>query len=397
MPAPKKTKPSKSVPFYKRHWGSNEARYRTRLWHHFKRVIRFEKPRFWWAEAKWWKRIIVIIIAVVMAWAGVMYGIARWYIASQAGTPQQFGVTFIPSYAQYFGLDPQQTLNASINDLNVRRFRLVSYWNDIEPTPGNYDFSQLDWQFKQIEAVHGTITLAVGLRQPRWPECHEPDWAKDEPRDVWYPQLKEFMRRVVERYKDSPSLVSYQLENEFFLKAFGKCTDFDRQRLMDEFNYVKSLDPDHPVIIARSNNALGLPVGQPTPDEFGVSVYKRVWDQTITHRYFEYPFPAWFYGFLAGAGKIVTGKNLIIHELQAEPWIPDGFDLNTSSVEEQNKSMNAERLKSRFEYGRATGMKNVDMWGMEWWYWRKVKFHDDSLWNVARDEFIKTQNASTYK
>ena len=33
-----------------------------------------------------------------------------------------------------------------------------------------------------------------------------------------------------------------------------------------------------PIIIGRSNNALGFPIGQPQPNEFSISVYQRVWD-----------------------------------------------------------------------------------------------------------------------
>ena len=43
-------------------------------------------------------------------------------------------------------------------------------------------------------------------------------------------------------------------------------------------------DP-HQIIIARSNNALGMPLGQPRPDVFSITVYKRVWDGNVTHRF----------------------------------------------------------------------------------------------------------------
>src|SRR5262249_2552696 len=149
------------------------------------------------------------------------------------------------------------------------------------------------------------VSLAIGLRQPRWPECHSPAWAKVDttPESDWYPELQSFIAAVVARYKDNPALESYQLENEFFLTAFGRCTNFNRQRLINEYGLVKGIDSTHPIIVSRSNNAIGFPIGEPTPDEFGVSVYKRVWDKTITKRYFEYPFPAWFYAFLGGGGK----------------------------------------------------------------------------------------------
>ncbi|MEO8785080.1 MAG: hypothetical protein ABI221_02045, partial [Candidatus Saccharimonadales bacterium] len=134
------------------------------------------------------------------------------------------------------------------------------------------------------------------------------------------------------------------------------------------------------------------------PDIVAVSVYKRVWDKTLTHRYFEYPFPAWFYGFLAGADKIATGKDTIIHELQAEPWLPPGFNMNDpKSSAEAAKSMNPARLKDRIQYGEATGMKTIDLWGSEYWYYRKEKLHDPGLWNVAKTAIHDAQDGTAYQ
>ncbi len=339
----------------------------------------------------WLRRTLLWFFTFLILWTGSMYGIAQWYIFKHHNDQLHLGVTFIPDYAEYFGLDARDTMRAIIDDLHVKNFRLVSYWEDIEPSPGVFDFSKLDWQFAMANATGAKVSLAIGLRQPRWPECHQPTWVDGQPKSVWYPELKEVMGKVIEHYKSNLALDSYQLENEFFLSVFGECKDFDRARLVDEASFVKSLDPNHTLIISRSNNALGLPVGKPTPDEFGVSVYKRVWDKTLTRRYFEYPFPAWFYGFLAGAGELLTGKNMIIHELQAESWLPDGYDMRTASLAEMNKSLDAKRLKDRFQYAKATGMKSIDLWGVEWWYYRKVKLNDPSLWDVAQTEFSKTK------
>ncbi|HVX58459.1 MAG TPA: beta-galactosidase [Candidatus Saccharimonadales bacterium] len=341
--------------------------------------------QFW--HRNWWNKLLTIIVAIVIVMVGAMYGIAEWYIHSQADKPLEQGVSFIPDYAQSLGLDPQQTMD-SLLDINVRYFRMTSYWSDMEPTPGHYDFSQLDWEFKKAETKHAKVILTVGLRQPRWPECHSPSWIDtSKPTGEWQPQLESFMRAVIDRYKNSPSLESYQLENEYFLKGFGECTDYSRQRLIDEYNLVKRTDPGHPVIIGRSNNSLGFPTGQPQPDEFSISVYKRVWDAGVTHRYLEYPQPAWFYGFLAGTQKIFLHKNMMIGELQAEAWPPRGQTIQETSLSEQNKSLDAKRLKDRFQYGRATGMHQIYLWGGEYWYYRMVKLHDPSLWNVARQEF----------
>jgi hypothetical protein len=346
-------------------------------------------PRHYWRRS-WWQKLVSIVVVIVILLVGGMYGIAQWYIHSEQG-PQQLGVSFIPDYAQSLGVNPQQTMDALIN-IGVKQFRLVSYWSDMEPSSGHYDFSQLDWEFQKAEAAHAKVILTLGLRQPRWPECHAPSWVNTSaPDSQWQPQLEAFMQKVVQRYQHSPSLQSYQVENEYFLQGFGSCTNFDHSRLVSEYNLVKQLDPTRPIIIGRSNNAIGLPTGQPQPDEFGISVYKRVWDAGVTHRYLEYPYPAWYYGFLAGLQKIVTGKDMMIDELQAEAWTPHGQTIQQTSLAEQNKSLDAKRLKDRFQYGRATGMRQIDLWGAEYWYYRAQVLHDPSLWNVAQQEFRASQ------
>ncbi len=344
-------------------------------------------PIHFWRSRKFWHKVVAIFLALIFFCISGMWGIAQWYIHKHQSEPLQLGVTFIPSYANYFDLDPQSTLRAIFDDLGVKRVRLVSYWDDGEPTQGNYNFKDLDWEFAMAQQYGAKVSLAIGLRQPRWPECHMPSWAERQSKPEWYPELKDYMTAVINRYKDNPALDSYQLENEFFLTVFGHCTDFDRARLVDEFKLVKSLDNKHTLVVSMSNNAIGTPVGEPTPDEWAISVYKRVWDKTITKRYFEYPIPAWYYAFRAGWTEITRGHDSFIHELQAEAWAPDDLGIKDIPISEQNKSLDAKRLHDRFEYGKATGMRKVDLWGVEWWYWRKVSQNDDSLWNVAKDEF----------
>jgi hypothetical protein len=314
-----------------------------------------------------------------------MYGIAQWYIRTNH-QPYQLGVSFVADYAQFLGVNPHQTFLALLDDLHVRNFRLVSYWSDIEPQPGVYDFDELDWEFQQAAAHHAKIMLTVGLRQPRWPECHAPSWTNNEPISVWQPQLERFMTAVVNRYKNSPALGSYQLENEYFLSSFGLCTDHTLSRLIDEANLVRRLDPYHPLVISRSENALGWPVGPPHADVYAISIYRRVWTPVLG-RYIEYPYPAWYYAFLAGAEKIWSGKDTFIHELQAEPWPPSNVPIPNSTLSEQNKSFNATTLINTVNFGQATGMKLAYLWGGEYWYYRMVVLHDPSVWQTAKREF----------
>jgi hypothetical protein len=346
----------------------------------------------WMPRSKWGRRLTVGVLALAIIAVGAMYGISRWYVYSVRDTPQVVGASFIADYARSLGVDPEETMDGMINDLGIKHFRLVSYWNKIEATQGTYDFSELDWQFAKAEAAGAKVTLSLGLRQPRWPECHPPTWVDtSRPTGEWQPALENFMTAVVNRYKDSPALDSYQVENEYFLTAFGECKNFDRQRLIDEFNLVKKLDPQHPAIVNRSNNGLGIPVHAPTADTYGVSIYKRVWDSSLTKRYLEYPQPAWYYSFMAGVQKISQDRDMIVHEMQAEAWAPDGKTLVETSLAEQNKSLDAKRLAGRFEYGRDTGLREVYMWGAEYWYYRKQVLNDPSLWDAARDGYANAR------
>lgn len=348
------------------------------------------KKLYGWLGNYWhsssWHKIIIIFWVTFTVLSLMMYGVAQWYMHTEKHKPMIFGTSFIPAYAESLGLDAEETMD-SLLGIGIRHFRLVSYWSEMEKSQGTYDFSRLDWQFKKAEEANAKVSLSLGLRQPRWPECHMPEWAKNQPQSVWQPQLEKYIAAVVERYKDSPSLASYQLENEYFLQGFGNCTNFDRDRLVSEFKLVKKLDPNHTLIISRSNNALGVPMGEPKPDMYAISVYKRVWDGKLSKRYLEYPAPGWFYGFLAGAQRINDGRNMIIHELQAEAWAPNYKTLKETSLIEQNKSLDAKRLKDRFGYGKATGMREAYLWGSEYWYYRMKVLGDPSLWNVATKEF----------
>lgn len=345
--------------------------------------------RYW--QQSVWHKLVAVIISLGLIVLGGMYGIARWYITTSADKPLVMGASFIPAYAENLGVDPQETMDALIHDVGIRHFRLVSYWDQLEPQQGAYDFSLLDWQFDKAEKAGAKVTLSLGLRQPRWPECHMPDWARSQTKAQWQPALEAYMAQVVNRYKDSPALDSYQVENEFFLKGFGECEQIpgalDRDRLVSEYNLVKQLDPKRTSIVNRSNNALGWPIGDPKPDEYGISIYKRVWDAQLTKRYLEYPFPAWYYGFVAGWQKMMTDRDMIIHELQAESWGPRGKNLSELSVTEADKSFNAQRFKDRVEFGKATGMREMYLWGAEYWYSRMIVQNDPSLWNVAKDTF----------
>jgi hypothetical protein len=357
--------------------------------------LKILRPALWlWCQfvqywrGGWWHKIVASgMVLAALCFSG-MYGIALWYQHSVQSKPLNLGVTFIPSYATYLGLDARQSYDAILDDLHPKQVRLVSYWNDIEPVQGQYNFDELDYEMAQARA-HGTkVSLSIGLRQPRWPECHEPAWIDTkQPLPTWEPQLRRYISTVVERYHNNSALSSYQLENEYYLNAFGECHNFDRGRLRRELALVRHLDPRHPVIMSRSNNYAGFSLRQPLPDVIGISIYRHVWNNVGLHRYLTYPFPSWYYAFLAGAEQLLTGKPSVVHELQTEPWPPNGQNIPDISIAEQDKTFNADILRSTTHFARQSGIRDIDLWGAEYWYYRKVVLHDPSVWNTAQEMF----------
>lgn len=296
-----------------------------------------------------------------------------------------FGVSFSLHRCSELGLNKRTLLRAAIKDLGIKRFRLMSYWNIHEQNRGVYDFSELDWQLNLIAKHGGKVTLCLGKRQPRWPECHMPEWALKLPRDEWYEALFAYIETVVKRYKNHPALSSWQLENEALLKSFGVCKDGDysHARLEKEYQLVKKLDSKHPVIMSLSDS-WGLPLRKPTPDMFAMSLYRITINSEGNYAYSKRP--ALFYKIRRWLIRLIKLRRTFIHELQAEPWLPKAIVETT--LEEQFKYMNSDLITEIIEYAIRTGSDPIDLWGLEWWYWLKQQDRPE-MWNTIK--FIVAQ------
>lgn len=295
---------------------------------------------------------------------------------------QKFGVSFSLHRCSELGLDKSAVLNAAIKELGLRRFRLMSYWNIHEQKKGVYDFTELDWQLDLIAKHGGSVTMCVGKRQPRWPECHMPEWALGLCQYEWYEALYSYIEAVVNRYKSHPALISWQLENEALLKGFGNCEDGDysSKRLKREYDIVKSLDPKHPIIMSLSDS-WGIPFKAPEPDQYAMSLYRI----TINKRG-KYSFsqrPVYFYRLRAFIISVFKQRPLFIHELQAEPWLNDS--ILSTPVKKQLKYMNPKLFREIISFADSTRLYPIDLWGLEWWYWLRTN-GDPSLWDNVRQQ-----------
>lgn len=299
------------------------------------------------------------------------------------------GVSFSKKRALELGLDWQANFTALLDDLQIRSYRLMSYWDEGEAVRGQFDFAALDWQMDEAAKRGATVSLSIGIRQPRWPECHEPGWAKSLSGNEWKQALYAYIETVVKRYENHPALLSWQLENEGMNTWFGECDVPDRERLIEEFNLVKSISKK-PIWMSLSDQH-GLPVNGPVPDRYGYSVYRTVYNDKSGpfNGYLTYPTPIWYHNVREEIIKATKGRDVFIHELQLEPWGPR--DTKDLSFAEQDKSMSKEQIRESIFFARMIGVKDIYTWGSEWWYWRKVTMNDDSIWNTVKAEFKATQ------
>lgn len=297
----------------------------------------------------------------------------------QVVDPAQFGVSFSLKQCRSFDIDPTKTLNWLIRDAGLRRFRLMSYWNEHEKQAGEYDFKALDKQINTIEKAGGVISLSLGARQPRWPENHWPDWAWSLSKGQRSEALLKYIETVVKRYRSRVCIISYQLENEALLNDFGERAEVDRQRLRQEYNLIKKLDRKRPIIMTTSTS-WGIPVRKPIPDRVGFSLYHTLYRKGGYHHSLFLP---WMHRTRKLIIYVLHRKPSFIHELQLEPWGPAA--IWKMSLYEQSKSMGPAQIAQNIRLARKIKAAPIDLWGGEWWYWRQVVHNDSTIWkSVSR-------------
>jgi hypothetical protein len=225
------------------------------------------------------------------------------------------------------------------------------------------------------------VILAMGGRLPRWPECHYPDWTNALSEEEKQTEGLEYLKNTVDRYKNRPEIIYWQIENEPFLPHFGICPPFDKDFLDREIDFVKSLD-SRPIMITDSGElSLWVPAAK-RADVFGTTMYLSTYSDKLKS-YINYPIEPGFFHFKKNVTKFFTKpEKWIVIELQAEPWGPIQFQY--MEKKERDRTMDIEKFKEIIRFSSKTGFNEFYLWGAEWWYWEKTVNNDSSFWEEAR-------------
>ncbi len=326
-------------------------------------------------------KILFIAISILTIWLVILLYFGR--PNENSSNPDRkitWGATFSWSFAEKLGFDPKNVYLEILDDLKIKNLRLIAYWPEIEPESEKYVFDELDWQIQEAQKRDVKIIMAMGLKLPRWPECHEPEWIKNHELRIKNHELLNYIEKVVERYKDTPNLYAWQIENEPFL-AFGECPKFDPEFLDEEIALVKSLD-GRPIIITDSGELSLWYKAAKRADIFGTTMYRKV-HAKITG-YITYPLPAGFFRAKERLLKLfIAFKNpLIVIELQGEPWSEKL--LYETAPEDDLKYLNIREFRDIIDYAKRAGFNEYYLWGAEWWYKMKQSGHSE-FWEEIKD------------
>ena len=308
--------------------------------------------------------------------------VSFFFVGTAPETEQiKWGVNFSQKHTEKLGLDWQETYLALLDDLGVKNIKIGTHWDLLELKQGEYNFEDLDWQVEKAEEKGAKLLLVIGMKTPRWPECHIPNWAQDLSKEQREERVLKLIEEIVLRYKDKDSIWAWQVENEPFF-SFGECPETDKEFLKEEIALVKSLDfQNRPIIISDTGELSFWIKAAKLGDIVGTTMYRKVYSPEIKS-YISLPYPPVFYWRKTQIIKKFFNKEVIGVELQAEPWGPEL--LYYSPLEEQEKTMNLEQFKKNIEFAKKTGLKEFYLWGAEWWYWMKEKQNKPEIWNEAK-------------
>ncbi len=296
----------------------------------------------------------------------------------------EWGVTFSKKYAEDLNLDWKETYLALINDLNVKKIRIPFYWDLIEKEKDVYDFKNTDWILEEALEKEVEIIPVIGIKVPRWPECHVPEWAKELSQEEQQKEILDLIQEIVPRYKNYTNISYWQIENEPFLD-FGNCPWYDKSFLLKEIELVRKLDPETPILVSESGELSTWFPASRIADIVGTTMYRQTWWHRAGGFYFRYPITPVHYYRKSLLVDWFFKKEVICVELQAEPWGP--APTYVISLEQQEESMSLKKFKENIDYARKTGLPEFYLWGAEWWYWMKETHNQPEFWEEAKSLF----------
>lgn len=307
--------------------------------------------------------------------------------------PLQLGTSFSPRRAEALGLDYKDAFRTLLA-LHFRVIRIPVYWDETDRS--GYDRS--DWLVEQAQAAGQPIVIAVGMKSLGWPEYFIPPGvapaAGSGARVTDSAELRSaalsFLEQTISRYRTSPVLVAWQIENEPLNRAGPQRWWIGDDFLAEEMSLARGLDSRPLVVNTFTHFNMGLDRASAsrfdirsllgfdgaTPEKrslavlargdiLGLDVYTRIayrqgdqvrvsqadadWDDSVGR---------WH------ATAAAQGKKAWVTEAQAEPW-----EVDWSSIDSP-RSFGPDDVAATVNALKQVDVSTVLLWGSEYWLHR---------------------------
>jgi hypothetical protein len=342
--------------------------------------------------------LAVILLVPFLAAAPLHLFVPATVKAHGLAGPVQVGTSFSPKRAAYLGLDYRSAFTR-LEAMHFRVIRLSAYWDQVEAE----GFEQLDWLMNEAKRSHQPIVLTLGMKALGWPEFYIPpstipaggistgqDVASDATlRDA----TLAFVSETALRYRDNPSLIAWQIENEPFNRAGPDRLWINASLVREEMSSVRQLDTHHRPLIVNAFSHFNLVFDQVSArqgfdlrqwlgfeadsaehdslsvlkrgDVLGLDVYTAIGYQFLGQEHMSRADANWpdRMARLHDLAK-QQGKQAWITEAQAEPWESAGNSYADP------KSTSPQAIRSIFANLKDSGYTTVLFWGSEYWLWR---------------------------
>jgi hypothetical protein len=316
------------------------------------------------------------------------------------------GISFRPLQAQALGLEPRSVLDELLGH-PFAVIRLAAYWDRMEPAPGEFDPSWLDWQVDAAERAGKQIIICTGpVKAFGYPEFFVPAHHLPEPLpegrlvtpETHRPLLEagtEFMTRTIGRYAGRSAVIAWQVEHEVADPlGIEHSWRLSARFAAAEVAAARAADPSRPVLLngflpatvpvaatqwwRTRDQGDSLAVAARLADTVGVDYYPR---HALAAR-------GGLALYLDGAASrlgprryqdlarraAADGKQVMITEIQAEPW--EAVTVPPSPPEWGMYSCLPEHMIANYNrcvrWGRRTpaGASAYLLWGAEYWVLR---------------------------
>jgi Beta-galactosidase len=335
-------------------------------------------------------------------------------VAIEPRRSTRLGISFRPLQAEAMGLQPRSAM-AALLEYPYELVRLAAHWNRMEPAPDVFDPLELDWQIDAAEGAGKQVLIGVGaVKNFGYPELFVPEHRLGVPLREGslisrssHPALLaaavEFVTRVVERYRDRPSIIAWQVEHEAvdplgMEHSWRLATSFVEQ----EIAAVRKLDAKRPILLngflpmslpvalfqwwRTRDQGDSLSLAWSMADIVGVDLYpchamaeagglsfymktgERAWDKRSRRLL---------------APTVMQGQRMMITEGQAEPW--ESVTIPPNALGQAMASCPPESVIENYSrsmrWARQTG-RALDaylFWGAEYWLLRRQGGDDSYL------------------